>query len=168
MTTLPHCRITTLPHFHIATLPHYYITTLLQHYYHIAAKVVTGSGLVGELSALELGRNFHGCMRGLAIGDHSCPHLNPRSIFFSTLNFHTFQVTNQCLLSPLQSPWCNTARASRSAPAEKAPAKTRARGPAKREPANCRGTRARGRRRNRAGGESLRSKGLKMTIVICL
>ena len=36
-----------------------------------AAQVVTGSGLVGELSALELGRNFQGCMRGLAIGGYS-------------------------------------------------------------------------------------------------
>ena len=43
----------------------------------ISAKVVTGSGLVGEMSALELGRNFHGCMKGLAIGDHSIPHLTP-------------------------------------------------------------------------------------------
>ena len=25
---------------------------------------------MGELSALELGRNFQGCMRGLAIGEH--------------------------------------------------------------------------------------------------
>ena len=60
----------------VVTLPHYHITTF-PHYDHIAAKVVTGSGLVGELSALELGRNFDGCMRGLAIGDHSCPHFKP-------------------------------------------------------------------------------------------
>ena len=33
--------------------------------------MATGSGLVDEeLSALELGRNFHGCMRGLAIGQY--------------------------------------------------------------------------------------------------
>ena len=35
----------------------------------VVVQVATGSGLVDEeLSALELGRNFHGCMRGLAIG----------------------------------------------------------------------------------------------------
>ena len=37
----------------------------------IVVQVATGSGLVDEeLSALELGRNFHGCMRGLAIGQY--------------------------------------------------------------------------------------------------
>ena len=29
---------------------------------------------MGELSALELGRNFHGCMRSLAIGEHDDEH----------------------------------------------------------------------------------------------
>jgi len=43
----------------------------------VQGQVVTGSGLVGELSALELGRNFDGCMRGLAIGHQPVSLVSP-------------------------------------------------------------------------------------------
>jgi len=44
----------------------------------VQGQVATGSGLVDEeLSALELGRNFHGCMRGLAIGHQPVSLVSP-------------------------------------------------------------------------------------------
>ena len=41
---------------------------------------------MGELSALELGRNFHGCMRSLAIGEHDDEHGSMGALACQTLS----------------------------------------------------------------------------------
>ena len=44
---------------------------------------------MGELSALELGRNFHGCMRSLAIGEHHDEHGSMGALTCQTLSVLT-------------------------------------------------------------------------------